>query len=205
MAWALGLRVHKAALLGASVILPLLTLGAVLAVIWIQRQPGHGDAVAFCEAVAAELRSGATLRQALGLSIGSVDDDVDLEDALEAPADELAKIVGVRFPLIRRELEATIRSSLRGGAPAAGLFDEIASLAIAQAEVQREVRIASSPARATAAVLVMAPAAFVFHQMRSGAFGQLLEHPGQRITAVLGMTLFLAGLVTAMVLVWRAR
>jgi hypothetical protein len=102
-------------------------------------------------------------------------------------------------------LESTIGAVFSGGSRSADLFDEIGSLAIAQAEVVHEVRVASAPARATALVFVGAPTAYLIVQARSDRLARLLVHPEQRVVTLMGLALFTTGLLVAGILAWRAR
>jgi Flp pilus assembly protein TadB len=108
-----------------------------------------------------------------------------------------------QLPAIGDEIELTLLAAARAGGDSASLFDEIGSLAIAQSEVRREVRIATAPGRATAAVLVAAPAAYLIFQARSGGLVGMLAESEQRMVAVLGMGLFVTGLIVALLVLWR--
>ena len=85
------------------------------------------------------------------------------------------------------------------------MFDELSATTIAQNEIAREVRVASAPARATAWFFVLAPSAFVAVRGASGGFDGLLAVPAQRITSAVGIALFVAGLVSVWLLIWRFR
>jgi hypothetical protein len=78
-------------------------------------------------------------------------------------------------------------------------------VAIARSEISHEVRIASSPAKATAVVFLAAPALFLFVQARSGALTRFLAFPEQRMAGSAGLTLFVLGIGIAALLMWRAR
>jgi len=118
---------------------------------------------------------------------------------------EAARAVGEAFPEIGPELEFTVAAAVRGGSQAADLFDEIGSLAIAQAQVGHEVRVASAPARATALVFVGAPTLYLFLQVRSNRLATLFSQPEQKVVALIGFALFTAGLMVAGWIAWRAR
>ncbi len=99
----------------------------------------------------------------------------------------------------------TIPAVARSGSGGADLFDEIGTLALVQQEVAREVRVASAPARATAAVFLLAPTAYLVVQARTGGLSRLLESGGQGVVAGAGLAMLMVGLVTAGLIMWRAR
>ena len=106
---------------------------------------------------------------------------------------------------MRTELEMTIKTAAIAGSQAADLFDEIGSVAIARSEISHEVRIASSSARATAIVFVAVPLIYFGIKAQSGTLYDLLAAPEQRVAGVAGLLLFVAGIVSAALLMWRAR
>ena len=200
-----GLQVRKIVLLSGVVFAPLPVLGGLAYLYWKQRRVAESRAAMFCEGVASELRSGSPLAHALSAAATAVGGP-----GLEAlqpstPPVEAAHIIGQAFTDVGPELEATITAALRGGSQSADLFDEIGSLAIAQAEVSREVRVASASARATALVFIGAPTFYLIYQTRSDQLTRLLAHSEQRVVAVIGLLLFGFGLLAAGLLAWRAR
>jgi len=120
------------------------------------------------------------------------------------PIIEVAADVGALFPAIGEELRLTVISAARSGSRAADLFDEIGSLAIAQSEIRREVRIATAPGRATAMLLVGAPMAYLLTRVGSGGLDSLLESSQQRAAVLAGLALFGFGAVWAVVVAWKA-
>lgn len=200
-----GLEIRKLVVLTGVLFAPLALIGGIAFVGWRQRRVIDSRAAMFCDAVASDLRSGSPLGYALAAASSSVE-----EPALKAlkpstsPIDA-AQIVGQAFSDVGPELEATIIAAARGGSQAADLFDEIGSLAIAQTEVSREVRVASAPARATALIFIGAPTGYLVLQVRSDRLPSLLAHPEQRVVALTGLALFLVGLFSAALLAWRAR
>ncbi len=202
---AVGLEFRKMMLLAGAVFAPLAMLGGLAVLYWRQRTIAESRAAMFCEGVASELRSGSPLGHALAAAAAPVE-----EAALDAltpgtPQTEAAHMVGEAFPEVGPELESTITAAFRSGSKSADLFDEIGSLAIAQAEVSREVRVASAPARATALIFIAAPTIYLVLQARSGGLARLLAHPEQRLVSMIGLGLFGAGLLAAGLLAWRAR
>lgn len=201
-----GLEIRRLALLAGALFVPVFTLAVVIFLVWRHDRDGAAEPAAFCDGVAAELRSGASLRDSLASAASSAGAS---PIAILARSDESLAVVAAslreEFPSIGQELELTIAATARTGAKGADLFDEIGSLAIAQNELEREVRIATAPARATAAIFLLAPAAYLFYQARSGTLTGLFVAPGQRTAAILGLSLFLAGIAAAGAVVWRSR
>jgi hypothetical protein len=180
---------------------PFLVVVPVVYLVWHARPGEDNRAALLCEAVAAELRAGASIRHALDSAVVSVGGSPLPPDVAIA---EVASLVAEEFPSIRRELELTITKSARSGSDVAAIFDEIAALSVAQSEIKREVRTATAPGRATALVLTGAPALYVTTRMASGGIGRFLASSQQRFMALLGLGLFIAGLGIALVVVWRA-
>lgn len=205
VAFGLGVDPRRLAVLAGAVYIPV-AVAVLIAVHWFRTRPeADSSASLFCEGVSSELRAGATLRDALttaATSVGSAPTSVDLSSA--ASMTEVAARVSARFPEIAQELRLTVIAASRSGSDAASLFDEIGSLAIAQSEVRREIRVATAPGRATALVLLGAPVVYVLSRVRAGGFGSLLASSEQRVVALMGLGLFLFGLVTACVILWRA-
>lgn len=204
-AWASGVDLRRIALLAATAYLPWAVALAVAWFAWRMRPDEDQRPALFCEGVAAELRAGSTLRHALATASESVGcaDSVWLRFRV-APISEVAEAADDLFPAIGGELGLTIISAWRSGSQAADLFEEIGSLAIAQSEIRREVRIATAPGRATAMLLVGVPMAYLLSRASSGGLGQMVESGQQRVAVLVGLALFLLGAVAATVVVWRA-
>lgn len=117
---------------------------------------------------------------------------------------EVAAHVADHLPSIGQELELTVVAASRAGSDSAALFDEIGSLAIAQSEIRREIRVATAPGRATALVLVGAPLIYLVGQLGGGGLATLVASPEQRLVAILGLGLFATGLVAAGFVLWKA-
>lgn len=193
-------------LLGAVLFAPFALVPMVLVLLMYSRRSLDDRAPLFCDGVASELRSGATLRSALLASARSLDVAIRSTDPDDlAPVDAVAAAVVSELPALSPELESVVQASARSGGAVADLFDELSAITIAQNEIAREVRVASAPARATAWFFVLAPTAFIVVRATSGSFDGLLAVSGQRIAAVAGMALFGAGLVSVWLLMWRVR
>lgn len=205
VAFALGVDLRRLALLAGAIYLPLAVAG-LIALYWFRARPDNSNSPAlFCEAVASELRAGASLRDALATAATSVGGDANSVDLPPgSPMTEVAARVAAAFPVIEEELRLVVIAASRSGSDAAALFDEIASLSIAQAEVSREVHVATAPGRATALVLIGAPVLYLVSRASSGGLSSLLVSPEQRVAAVIGLGLFVAGLAWASLVLWRA-
>lgn len=204
-AYLAGVGPTRLVLLGLVLYAPLILLPLVLVVVALSRRSLEDRAPVFCDTVASELRAGATLRASLLTATRSARVRLDLPAGAEvASVDEVASAVAAGVPVISSELQHVVRASARAGGATADLFDELASIAIAQGEIAREVRIASAPARATAWFFVLAPTSFMVVRLFTGGFDGLLASTAQRVTAVAGVLLFLAGLSAIWVLMWRA-
>jgi Flp pilus assembly protein TadB len=199
---AAGIDWRRLAVLACAVHLPLL-LGLLIGLLpLIRRGPKDTAAAVFCEAVASELRSGASLQLAINAAADSIGALPSGEQFIGTAG--LATTVAQRFPEISEELRLVIANSLRSGNDTAALFDEIGSLAIAKAEVRREVRMASAPGKMTALVLIAAPVSYLTLQAGSGALGDLLTTPHQRTAGMIGLALFLVGAAIAAMVTVRA-
>jgi hypothetical protein len=204
-AYAAGVDLRRIGLLAATAYFPWAVAVAVVWVAWKMRPDEDQRPSMFCEGVAAELRAGATLRIALASASASVGCADSVAARFRAgPISEVAATADELFPGIGDELALTIVNAWRSGSQAADLFEEIASLAIAQSEIRREVRIATAPGRATAMLLVAAPAAYLLSRASSGDIEQMVESGQQRVAVLAGLALFLLGAAAATVVVWRA-
>lgn len=203
IAFASGVDPRRLLILAGAVYFPVVVGGLIVLVTWRGRPQELNQAPLFCEGVAAELRSGASLRHALIGAANSVKGEaIDLPPG--CPMTELAARVAGRFPAIAAELRLTVVNAARSGSDVAALFDEIGSLALAQAEIVREVRMATAPGRATALVLIGAPLVYVTGQIGSGGLGRMLASGQQRLAALLGFGLFALGVTVAAIVGWRA-
>lgn len=200
-ALAMGVDIRRLIVLALVVVAPMLLVALMALLIWRSR-PGDNDRPAlFCEAASAELRAGASLRQAIAEAYRSVG---GASEATDVPTADLAAMVADEFPSIGAELQLTIANSSKSGNDVATILDEIAALSVAQSEIRREVATATAPGRATALVLTGAPALYVMARAGSGGLGRLLLSPQQRLITLLGFGLFVLGLGIALAVVWRA-
>lgn len=207
LALAIGVGVdgRRVSLLAASLYLPWAVMGMIAIILWVGSRERGNPASVFCEGVASELRSGSSLRQALASSATAVGSVALAAQAESGDLTGLGALAAIEFPAIARELAITVESAARTGASSADLFDEVGSLAIAHEEIRREVRIASAPARAAAALFVGVPLLYLGWKWGSGDLGDLLASPQQRSIASIGLALYLVGLFGVGLVMWRAR
>lgn len=205
-AYLAGVGLLRLGLLAVVLYTPVLAIPVVLIAVSRGRRGVDDRAALFCESVASELRSGLSLQQAvesgaMSVGVSVAPDGTQRRTRFQETVEGLER----EFPEIGRELRATIETSARSGGSAAAVFDEVGSMAIAQAEIAREVQTASASARATAWFFVVVPAGYVALQMRSGSLTGALQAPPQRLAAAAGLALFLAGLAAVVFMMWRAR
>lgn len=201
IAFAAGVDPRRLALLAGAIYLPF-AVAVLVAIHWYRARSDDGNRPAlFCEGVSAELRAGATLRDAVATAASSVGCDRIL---VGSSLEDLSVTIAEDFPTIGEELRLTVITAARSGSDSAALFDEIGSLAIAQSEVAHEVRVATAPGRATALVLVGAPVLYVMSRVGSGGLTAHLASAEQRLVALLGLGLFVTGLMAASLVLWRA-
>jgi len=203
VAFALGVDPRRLALIAGVLYLPMV-VAVVIALHWLRARPDETNGPSlFCVGVASELRAGASLRDALTTAATSVG-LAPIPTGTNAPMTEVAAHVAGQLPSIGQELELTVVAASRSGSDSAALFEEIGSLAIAQSEIRREIRVATAPGRATALVLVGAPLIYLVGQLGSGGLAGLVASQEQRLVATLGLALFVTGLVAAGFVLWRA-
>lgn len=205
VAFALGLDPRRLLILAGAIYFPLVVGALVVAHCYRTRSGESNRTSLFCEGVASELRAGATLRDALATAATSVGSSfLAVDSSMGSPISEVAARVAEEFPAIGDELRLTVVAAARSGSDSAQLFDEIGSLAIAQAEIKREVRVATAPGRATALLLVAAPLLYLIYRVGSGGLAGYLASSEQRVVALLGLGLFLLGLAASGLVLWRA-
>lgn len=202
---AMGVDPRRLLLLAGAVYFPLV-VGALIGLHWYRARPDETTKPAlFCLGTAAELRSGASLRDALTAAATSVGiDPLALGASSGAAMAEVAAHVSGEFPSIGEEIRLTVMAAARSGSDSAALFDEIGSLAIAQAEIRREVRVATAPGKATALFLVGAPIAYATVRAGSGNLSELVASSEQRFVTSIGLGIFLGGVVVAGLILWRS-
>jgi hypothetical protein len=205
LAVAAGLEWRRIALLTLAVAAPL-PMAGLIAVHWWRSRSGLSMRPArFCEAVSAELRAGASLRASLETAAVSVEAmEVARGCRMGAPMDQVARAAKAEFAEIGPELGALLARADGLGVSPAALFDEIGTLALAQVEVAHEVSIASAPARATGAVLLLGPILAIGWAVTEGRLEGLLRHPPQRAAALVGLCLVGVGITLSVLILRRA-
>ncbi len=206
LAVGIGIEWRRLALLSMAVVAPL-PMALLVAIHWWRARPGLSmRATRFCEAVSGELRAGASLRSSVETAAVSVE-AAELARCcrMGAPMDQVARAAQDEFSEIGPEL-GTLLARVDGlGVSPAALFDEIGALALAQVEVAHEVSIASAPARATGAVLLVVPILALGWALTQGSLEGLLRHPAQRAAVVVGLALVVAGVTLSVLILRRAR
>jgi hypothetical protein len=201
-----GVDHRRSLVLVSALIAPLPVVALIGIHAWRARPRVSTRAAVFCEAVAGEMRAGASLRFALERASASVGaSDLERMSRDGATLSELALAARVEFEEIGVELGAVIERLFRLGSPAAALFDELAVLSLAQVEVAHEVATAAAPARATAVVLLLVPLVAIGSVTASGRIGDYLSTSTQRISAVIGLALIVFGVGAAGAILSRAR
>jgi Flp pilus assembly protein TadB len=168
--------------------------------------PTPGEEASFLRGVAAEVRSGASLRVAVREAAGRVP-EIDLRQAVRradagAEAEAIGDLVAAALPINGRLAGAAFRLSSRSGSSAAALFDALAARAAEAADLAGERRAATAQARFSAAVVGLAPVAFTLLLVVLGK-GPELSGAGLAM-AVVGIGLELAGLAAIGFILWRA-
>lgn len=205
VAFALGVDLRRIALLAIAVYLPLSVGLLVGYAIWRDRSAEDQRPAQFCEGIAAEVRAGSTLRDAVVASAESLGVNGLDEFDTRASVEQVAAAAAEGFPSIAEELRLTVVNASRSGSDVASLFDEIGSLALARAEVEREVRVATAPGRATALLLLGAPLVYISGQAMSGELERMLRSTQQRMVALVGLGLFVVGIAGASLVLWVSR
>ncbi len=205
LGFALGADPRRLLILGVILAFPPLVMVPAGLAYWEKARSTDSRPILFCQGVAAELRAGASLPSAVAAAAQSVGCD-DLETlALSGDIGPAASSAAREFPAIAPELELTITRAAGTGGSAADLFDEIGSLALAQEEIRREVRVAAAPAKAATVVFIVLPAGYLLSRWAGGDLQSLFSIQAQRYMAVAGLALFAVGLAVALFLVSRAR
>lgn len=167
------------------------------------------DEATFFRSLAAELRSGASLRAALDPAASRVPSmslarPIRLAEA-GLPMADIAEAVQGRFPENGVLAAAAFRLSDWSGARVADAFDDLADRATGAAEMARERRAATAQARLSAVIVGVAPLAFTALLLATGRGSGFMSH-GQLGWIVLGIGLVLEtlGLAIVAVIVRRA-
>ncbi len=200
-----GVDLRVAALLAMAVWFPLLSLFPLAIHIYRSRPGRDTRAAMFCQAVAREIRAGASLRAGLeGAAQIVAAPEISNGIAHGNTIEQLLPTLRREFPEVGVELTSVVQSVAVSGAPSAPLFDELGDLALAQVEMAEEIKVASAPARASALVLVGLPIAYLGYQVGAGRLQTLTARPIQQGLASIGLALVVVGIVASFWLVRRA-
>ncbi len=167
------------------------------------------DEATLFRAMAAELRSGASLRSALAEAAHRVPQiELDRPVRLAAAGTSMADVAGSveeRLPENGRLAAAAFRLSDWSGARVADTFEGLAERAAATAELARERKAATAQARLSALIVGVAPFVFTVLLIATGRGTGLVSH-GAAGWLVLGIGLGLEvfGLAVVAAIVWRA-
>lgn len=167
------------------------------------------DEATLFHAMAAELRSGASLRSALAEAAHRVP-QIELGRPVRFAAagmqmTEIAKAVELQLPENGRLAAAAFRLSDWSGARVADTFDGLAERAAATAELARERRAATAQARLSALIIGVAPLAFTVLLVASGRSVGLVAHGGLGwLVLGVGLGLEMLGLIAVAAIVRRA-
>lgn len=160
-------------------------------------------------AMAAELRSGASLRSALAEAAQRVPEiRLDRSVRFAVAGMQMTEIAGAverQLPENGRVAAAAFRLSDRSGARVADTFDELAEQAAATAELARERKAATAQARLSALIVGVAPLAFTVLLMATGRGAGLAAHGGLGLMVLgVGLGLETLGLISVATIVRRA-
>ena len=164
--------------------------------------------VALLSAMAADLRAGRSLRDAIVSAVGT-DAETRLGTAgrrarLGAPIEEVAAILtdgfGAHGPLVGTGLRLVART----GAAGADVLDQAALLLGDDLEVQREVRAGSAPAKVSATVVSLAPVTLVGWQLADGTLARAVSVPGGGFVVGLGAALLASGVAAVATMARRS-
>lgn len=207
VAWALsaGMDWRVIVMLLASLIFPLWALAGIAVHVLVHRPGTSTRSAVFCQSVGRELRTGSSLRAAIADAARTVEADA-ISGSLDSGSllEEVIPDLKAAFPEIGQEIGALVAAVAETGSAAAPLFQELGDLALARVETTEEIRVATSPARASVAVLIGLPTLYIGYQLSTGAVGDLLGNPAQQGVALVGMGLAGAGLLVSVLLVKRA-
>jgi len=172
------------------------------------RVPPDDEATLF-RAMAAELRSGASLRSALEEAAHRVP-QIELGRpvrlaAAGMPMTEVAETVEAQLPANGRLAAAAFRLSDWSGARVADTFEGLAERAAATAELARERKAATAQARLSALIVGVAPIIFTVLLVATGRGAGLVAYGGLGwLVLGVGLGLEVIGLVVVAVIVRRA-
>lgn len=208
--WVHGRHAVEQAMLVAAVVIPIPTavLLAMLAVHRFRVRPRsqhRSSSVLMLVRLAAHLRSGSTLRAAIGDMASSEPDLVDAA-RLAAAGRPMTQVVDAMRPGLGRFANltgASIRMASVSGGPLAPVVEQLVVQAMALDDLQRERRAAMAPGLLQAAIVGGAPVVLLGSMVVSGRLLDLVvAGPIQATAALVGAVLVVVG-VAVVVMVAR--
>ncbi len=208
-----GMPVVIAAALVGAMWHPGLAAGVLGATLVMRRppkreSPGSDEAV-FLAALAAELRGGATVRQAIVDAAARVPRLPLTQSArLAASGADVAAVAGAvsaALPGSGSVAAPAVQLAVEHGGHAAGMFERLALRAAQRVELEAEVHVATAQARLSVKVLVALPLLLVAVLAMSGQLGAVLAAgTAGRFLVGLGLGLQTTGVVAVAWLLRRA-
>ncbi len=203
-------RLLEAFGLSAALVAPRWTGAAVAALVLVnlRRDRAVERELPFHQAVASELRGGASLRHALAGAVASTGDPalVAIERRLLAGHDIEGVAAAIR-PHLRhtgRLAEAAIVFGARSGGRAAAAFTSMAEIAGGELEVRREVAAALAPAWLAVGLIGGAPLVGLLVLVASGRLSDTISSVPGRVSVAMGGVLIAAGAAAVWVMAQRA-
>lgn len=207
--WALGRPVLELGALAAMWVAPIPAAAALL-LVGARRppeRPRRPEPVMLLVRLAAELRSGSTLRGALVGVLGPAtghDQAVRLA-ASGRPLAEVAQALELSFGAYGRITSAAVRLSGSVGGSVAPVFEQLAAHVVSLDELARERRAAAAPGLLQAGLVGGVPAAGLMGMLASGRWIELASSGGASTVVVVGgSVLVLAGIGWVAAIVRRA-
>ena len=198
----IGAPLPALAALGLAVWQPVWVLGAVLAWAALARRKFPPDGIqeaVYLQAIAGELRAGASLRHAVcaaephstGLPLRRAVRLAHAGQPLDQVADELAKAL----PRLGRLTASSVRTVGVTGGRAADVFDGLSLIATEELNLARERRAATAQVRFSAWIVGGIPVAYLAYAALTGRLAGLASGPVGIVVVGLGILLLSAGVV----------
>src|SRR5690606_13513399 len=197
------------ALAGAAVWFPF-PAAAALGVVLVTRRgtrPGSLDSeVEVVEAVIGELRAGSSLRSSLLVALSDREGADRVVRRLQVGEPIPVAVAGLERALPRAGKLIQVAVGASGGAGRMlPVFEELLVHVSAAAAADSELRTALAPVRASMAVLVGGPGAYLAWAAITGRLTRLLHLPGGAILAGIGAALYLVGTAAMFFMARRRR
>jgi len=209
LAWgfASGVPVVVLALVGLAVYKPWFALLVIVAVTAFGRSKPEAYEGAFLQAVASELRAGASLRAAVAEAAVRIPSLASIARAARAgrPLEELAGSLALGLDRHGALTAAAVRIAGTTGGRVADTFDELALLAAEDMVMEGERRAATAQARISAWIVGGLPVAYLAYAASSGRLSALWNAGTVGVVVLgLGSFLLLSGVSSIVVMVRRA-